>query len=424
MSKTSADARQEFRQHWTLIIAAAIGFSFTSVITASTGLFMEPLSREFGWSRTLVSSGISITSILTFLFSPLFGVFIDKIGTRRLALPGLVLLAIVIASLSTLTGSHLQWFAIWTLYAVAALATKSTVWTAAVNSTFTAGRGLALGLVLSGSALAQTITPPLTHFLIQTQGWRLAFVWLGLGWGSIAVLMCAIWLRDGYDIGRRERAARAAAGEKSAPLLDVPGLSVQEAWRSAALWRIAISTFVIMVVTIALMVHQFPILTAAGVTRTNAAYYAGLAGIAGIVGKLITGVLLDRFPARWVGGLTIGAAALTFVLLLLPGASPPIIITAMVINGYASGAKLQIVGYLTAAYCGMRNFGTIFGTMASLIAAGSGLGPVLGGLIFDVYGNYDPFLWGGIVGTLLSAFLLFGLGDYPDWKKEPETAFA
>ena len=88
----------------------------------------------------------------------------------------------------------------------------------------------------------------------------------------------------------------------------------------------------------------------------------------------------------------------------------------MLINGYAAGTKLQLVGYLTAAYCGMRNFGTIFGAMASLIAAGSGLGPLVGGLVFDFYGSYVPYLWGGIFGTLASAWLLYGLGPYPDWR--------
>src|SRR3546814_10153932 len=79
--------------------------------------------------------------------------------------------------------------------------------------------------------------------------------------------------------------------------------------RDPALWRISISTFVIMTVTIGLVVHQIPILTDAGFSRETAALYALPAGLAGIVGKLVTGWLLDRFPARWVGGLSIGATA-------------------------------------------------------------------------------------------------------------------
>lgn len=423
-SETKALARQEWRQYWPLVAAASVAFSFTSIMTAAAGLFIEPLSREFGWSRTLVSSGLSITAFTTFFLSPLFGVLIDRIGTRRLALPGLCLMALTIASLSLLSGSVVMWFTIWTVYAGAALATKSTVWTAGVASAFDAGRGLAMGLTLSGSALAQAITPPLTNYLIAEFGWRMAFVWLGLGWGSLAIVLCFFWLFDGYDASRRARAENPAAAAGKTLMADAPGLTIAEAWRNAALWRIAISTFVIMVVTIALVVHQIPILQSIGVERTTAAYYAGMAGLAGVAGKLITGWLLDRYAARWVGGLTLAATSLTFILLLLPNRSMPIIFAAMFINGYAAGTKLQIAGYLTSTYGGMKNFGAIFGTMASLIAAGSGLGPLVGGMIFDAYGSYDPYLWFGIVGTFVSAFLIFGLPDYPAWHRQKGRAEA
>lgn len=420
MAQEKLTARQEFGRHWQMVLAAATGFSFTSIMMASSGLFMEPISHEFGWGRTLVSSGVSVTALLTFLFSPLFGVFIDKWGVRRMAIPGLVLMVLVICAFSRLDGSVWQWFAMWTAYTLAALMTKSTVWTASANSTFDAGRGLALALVLSGSAVAQGFTPVLAEYLIRMHGWRMAYVWMALGWGSVAVLVCLFWLRDGYEISRkaiREKPEKARGGA----LLDVPGLSVPQALRSVALWRIAISTFVIMMVTIGLVVHQVPILTAAGFSRETAALYALPAGLAGIAGKLVTGWLLDTYPARWVGGLTIGATSLTFLLLLLPGAPGWAMVLALIINGYAGGTKLQLVGYLTAAYSGMRKFGAIFGLMASVIAAGSGLGPVLGGLIYDTWHSYVPGLWGAFVLTLASAFLLLGLGPYPDWTQQAEN---
>ena len=65
--------------------------------------------------------------------------------------------------------------------------------------------------------------------------------------------------------------------------------------------------------------------------------------------------------------------------------------------------------------------------MASLIAAGSGLGPLVGGMVYDYFGTYDPFLYFGIVGTLFSSMLILGLGTYPNWteaKAEPKEAFA
>jgi len=310
-----------------------------------------------------------------------------------------------------------MWFALWSLYAVASLATKSTVWTASVASTFDAGRGLALGLTLSGSALAQTFTPPLTNWLIAEHGWRWAFVGLGLGWGGAALILCFFFLFDGYDRSRLKK-DDAAAG---APLLDKPGLTPQQALRSRELWFIAASTFLMMVITIALVVHQFPILTGTGMTRGAAAGAAGLAGAAGIVGKLVTGWLLDRYPARWVGGITLGLTAITFVLLLLPGAGPMTVAIAFIVNGYAAGTKLQIAGYLTASYGGMKSFGVIYGVMAACMAAAAGLGPLLAGAVYDLTGSYGLFLLAGAIGCAFGGAMIISLPAYPRWARTEDA---
>lgn len=422
MSDMKSQERAELSQHWKLVMAASIGFAFSSIVSTSTGLFMEPLGKEFGWGRALTASGASITAAFTFLMSPFFGVMIDRWGTRWMALFGTVFAGVMIAGFSLSNGSPWLWVAMWTVYALGAVMIKSTVWTAAVSSVFTAGRGLALGLTLSGTAVAQAIIPPLTNSLIDDFGWRGAFVWLGLGGGAIAFLACYFFLFDGYANAKRKRAAAKSIGPSPAAsddkaLLDVPGLSITEAWRSRALQKIAVTTFIMMVITIALNIHQFEILRSTGLSRTDAAYLSSIAGIAGVAGKLVTGWLLDRYHARWVGGITLGISSLAFALLMLPNLTITLILIAMVINGYTAGTKLQVTSYLISAYGGMRHFGAIFGVIASLIAAGSGLGPVLAGLTYDVFGSYNPFLVAGITGSLLCGALIASLSDYPSWKQ-------
>ena len=415
MDNDKALAKQEFRSHWTLVMAASIGFAFSSIVSSSTGLFMEPLSNAFGWGRALASSGASITAALTFFMSPLFGMAVDRYGTRRMALAGITGAALLISSFSLSTGSPALWIGMWVLYAFPAVMIKSTVWSAAISSVFTHGRGLALGLTLSGTAVAQAIIPPVTNYLIDDYGWRGAFVWLGLGGGSLALIACIFYLFDGYDISKKKREEKGET--QSGQLLDAPGLSIPEAWRSQALWRIAISTFIMMIITIALNVHQFEILRSSGVDRTSAAWYSSIAGIMGIVGKLVTGWLLDRYHVKWVGSLTLGMTAIAFIILMMPNLSATMIVMAMAVNGYSAGTKLQIASYLTAAYGGMRNFGAIFGAIASLIAAGSGLGPIIAGLVYDQTGSYHPFLIFGIIGSFVSSVLIYGLGNYPVWAK-------
>jgi len=414
-----ATAAEEWRRRWPLVVAAIVGFSFHSVMTSFAGLFIGPVGDEFGWTKTQVTAGLSLSSVTVTILSPFFGVVIDRWGTRRLALPGLVMKAAVFASFALVSASVAQWLTIWFIYALTSLAVKSTVWTTAVAGVFTAGRGLALGVVMSGTALSQIIVPPLGNWLIGEFGWRAAFVWLGVGWGGAAFILCLFFLYDAHDDVRKAR----AAGDTNAKRVDLPGLTLREAWRNSALWRIAISTFVMMLFTIALVVHQISILQESGVSRTSAAWLASLAGAAGIAGKLVTGRLLDRFRPNLVGGLTLAAAGLGFALLLEPFRTQTLIVVAMLINGYASGTKLQICAYLTSRYAGMKNFGTIFSVMASLIALGSGLGPVLGGIAYDLQGDYTLLLLGGIAGSLLSGAMIFGLGGYPDWDEQaPATS--
>jgi MFS family permease len=83
-SPVRSSAAEEWRRNWTLVLACFVGFSFFSVPTASLGVFMEPIGQEFGWGRTLLSAGTTMTSVVTALLSPVVGMMIDRFGARRL----------------------------------------------------------------------------------------------------------------------------------------------------------------------------------------------------------------------------------------------------------------------------------------------------------------------------------------------------
>lgn len=419
MNEATRGQLQEWKSAWTLVLASAIGFSFFSVLLAATGLFIGPLSREFGWSRSLLSAGPGIATAVTALLSPFYGALIDRMGSRRLALPGIVAVMAATCTFAWANGSEVQWIALWAVFGVIVTSIKSTIWTTAVAGVFEKGRGLALGITVAGTALAQAVVPPLGNFLIEQFGWRGAFVWFGLGWGGLTLLLCALFLYDAHDRAVRV-ATRAGTAVGARASVRLPGLTKAEALRSRPLWQVAISTFVVMLLTIGLGIHLFPILTESGVSRTNAAWLSSLTGVAGIIGKLATGVLLDRFRPNWIGGITMGITAVTFLLLITSLHSMPAIIVALVVNGYAAGTKMQICAFLTAGYAGMRNFGAIYGTMSAIVALASGLGPFIAGLIYDHAGGYGPFLWAGVVGCTLGGALLVTLPPYPRWSEESE----
>lgn len=410
----------EWKTHWPLVLAAAIGFSFFSVMMASTGLFFEPLTREFGWSRTVLSSGPSISSILTAVLGPFLGALIDRFGSRKVVLPGLVLTIFSIASFGLANGSEVQWLVLWVVFGIVAVSIKSTAWTAAVLGVFRNSSGLALGLTLSGTAVSQIVLPPLGNWLIEQFGWRLAFVILGLGWGGVTFVLCIFFLFDAHD---RRGSAHRHETEGSEPET-LPGLTSREALRDSALWRIGVSNFVVMALTMGLTIHLFPILTEAGIDRSTAALLTSLSGVAAIVGKLVTGWLLDRLSPNWVGGITLAAAALAFLLLVQGIRSPALIVVAMLVNGYAAGTKTQITGLMTARYGGMRNFGKIYGVMSALMALAAGLGPTLAGVTYDKFGGYSPFLIAGALGCLLGGMLMVTLPPYPEWERREASKAA
>jgi predicted MFS family arabinose efflux permease len=407
-------AAEEWRRGWGTVLACFVGFSFLSLMTGTVSMFIQPVSEEFGWSRTLVASGVSIGAVATTLGSPFAGLLYDRFGARRLAIPGVTITALSIAAFAFANGSPAQWFALWFFYAFVSLMAKGTLWTAAVANVFDKSRGLALGITFSGSALTSVALPPVTIWLIDEFGWRIAYVWLGLGWGGVTLLFCLFFLFDVRDRPAADgTSAQAPKGERP----ELPGLTLGEAWRNSALWRIGISTVLTMVLSLGLSIHMVPILTGAGVTRINAAWLLSLAGIAGLLGKMVSGVLLDRFRPNWIGGLTLGMSALAFGLLIDGILSPALIVFAMVVNGYTTGTKVQVVSYLTARYAGMRNYGTLVGVMNSCMSAGLIIGPVFAGLVFDLSGNYTLFLISGTVLSIVCGLLLFSLPAYPDFAR-------
>lgn len=412
-----AGAAQEWQSSWPLVMAAFFGMAFHSVTTYSFGLFIQPLSAEFGWSRAEVSAGLSLAAVLSIPLSPILGALVDRWGARRLGLPGIVLMALCLVSFSTANGSVAQWLGLWMAYAVFSVGVNSTVWAAAVSGVFTAARGLALGVTLSGIAFAQTFAPPLTQWLIESFGWRIAFIGLGVGWGAPAFLICVFFFYDSHQFRHKVVHRDATLFED-----DIPGLSLSAAFQDRALWRIGAATLTMMVLTIGVIVHQVPLLVEMGVSRQTAAYLASLTGIAGLVGKLTTGYLMDRFHAGVVSGLTIGIAAVAFFLLLDPTGSLPVVVLAMIILGYSSGSKLQICAYQTGRYGGIRNFGKIFGFMSCLVGLGAGLGPFLAGLTYDLSGGYKALVAVGVPASLMSGFLLFRLGPYPIWASSSRPA--
>ncbi len=412
MAEQPLTALGEWKRHWPLALSATVGFTYSPMGTYSLGLFMEPLQKEFGWERSEISSGLIVLSVFAILFTAPVGALIDRFGARRNAIPGIVLGIVAIFALSFANGALWQWLALWTFYAVASLFIKTTVWCTAVSKAFSASRGLALGVVLCGSGLSQSLTPIVAQQLIDGYGWRQAYQLMAIGWGGLVLLLLLLFF---HDVSGHSAPAKLPGGSDSdsAPPQILPGYTFREAMRTRPVIRICAAVFIGSIISVGIAVHLVPIIVETGLSRGAAAGIAGLAGLSAIAGKLLTGTLLDRFRGSLIPFASFSLPSVGLALLLLPAPGFWLTGLSVVILGFAAGSVTQSQAYLITRYAGLRAYGAVLGIVSSIIGLTLGFAPWFAGKVFDVTGSYQLVLTIGIPCTLAAGALVFGLGAYP-----------
>ena len=409
MAEAPKTAGQEWRTHWPLVMAATFGLSFGAMPTSTLGLFMQPLKGEFGWSVSEMALGMTIFALITTPLTPFAGALVDRYGARAVGLPAIALTGLMFAAFAVIGGPLWHWFAIWVLYSLASLGIRTPVWNSAVSASFSAGRGLAIAIVLSGMAVTQILAPTITHWLIEDYGWRTAYIGLGIGWGGLGFLLVLLFFHDA-----RSRRGLASARSTSDGPRELPGgLTLREALRNRRIQRIALAIFLQSIIGGAIAVHLVPLLVSGGLTRGEAAGLAGAMGAGSFIGKLLSGWLVDRYRIGLLPFAAFAMPGLGYLLLLLVPGSFQISALAIFLVGLGGGAGLQITIYLTTRYAGVAHFGKIFGLISSLMGLAGGFGPLLGGLIFDATGSYTVLLPIAIPMAFTAGLSVAGLGPYP-----------
>ncbi|MDG2004832.1 MAG: MFS transporter [Novosphingobium sp.] len=402
---SEATPAQEWRGNWPVVLAGAAGGCLASVHLYSIGVMIDPLEREFGWSRAQVSSGLSVVAVVAVLLSPLIGMVIDRIGARRVGLLGICLFCFFLALLSQATDSIALWWAMWLGIALAAACIAPTVWAAGVTSLFSASRGMALAVTLCGTSIGALIVPLVTHLLVDSLGWRGAYLGLAGIWGLVVLPLVWFGFSSSIDRSRKQQGQGKAAAP---PLKDGP-----PALRSILSWRfIRLTLGAITIVTVAssLIANFVPILVAEGHTAGRAAAMAGLVGAGSMIGRLIGGYLLDRIDGRLVCGISVLTPVGTCLALLFMPGSVVLVSAGIFVLGLAVGVEWDGVAYLASRHFGVASFGTIFGTIGGMSLLLNGMGPVITNYSFDVTGTYVAALWAFIPLCLVSSAMFFLLG--------------
>lgn len=403
-----SEGRAEWRAHWTVVVASIVGIMIGQAHLYSLGVMTAPLEQEFGWSRTQLNSGLLIISMVIFPLAPVVGMVIDRVGPRKIALCGVITYTLSIALLSLARQPLWTWWLLWLLVAFGHLLIKPTVWVTAITSLFSKSRGLALATALSASGLAASVVPIVTALLLESFGWRTAYLMLGGMIGLISVPIIGLFFWSARD----KRSTFAPAAPKSTAPSEIKR-PLRDELKSFTLLKLVATALIMSIVGAGLIVSMVPILKSSGFSTANAAAIVGVIGVSQIVGRLSAGLLLDRVDARFVGAVTLSCPSVTCLILIFAPGSAPLAILAVIVFGVSVGAEVEVIAYLAGKIFSPTNFGTLFGVIVGLMSLGNGLGPVLGGLSYDLAGSYVPALWGAVPLSLLSAYLIVSVGRYP-----------
>lgn len=406
--QSSALSVEEFRRGWKPLFAAFVGAAcgINAIPFYTHGVFVVPVSKEFGWSRGATQFAFSFVMMGAMILAPIIGRFVDQFGARRIGISSVFAVGVGFALISFTGSSIWSFYALWILMTLIGTGTNPVTWTRVVAQWFEKNRGFALALTMAGTGVIGTFAPRIAAWAIEEYGWRGAYQVLGLGIVVIGVPIVYLFFRD-------RPVAESTPGHGGGSDLS-GGLSIGEAMRGYRFWALGISMLLICGCVAGLITNLVPMLTDKGIDRGTAAGYASLLGISVIVGRVVAGYLIDFIWAPAVGFVFLIAPAITCVM-LAGEISPGVLIFIVPLIGLAAGAEIDMLSYLTVRYFGMENYGVIYGGQFVFFSIGSGFAPAIFGAVFDSFGGYAPILWVSAGCFVFGSFLLLALGRYPSF---------
>jgi predicted MFS family arabinose efflux permease len=265
---------------------------------------------------------------------------------------------------------------------------------------------LALSLAMMGNSVTIIVAPQLANYLIEHQGWRTAYLVLGLGWGGLVTLTTFFMLHDG-----RNRPTDDAGVEL--PQAELTGYTVREGLRSGAFIRLNSAAVICNILNIGFIVHLVEILTWGGVPRDTAVLIYSSLGLSMLVGSFSFGLVGDRLPAKWATAFTVAGPAVSCALLLQPGIPVWQGAVAVLFFGFVIGAQMPSFTYTSTLQLGMRSFGALQGFGNISVSIATAVAPLVAARIFDTTHSYTGYLMIGIPLCLVAALILLTLSSKP-----------
>lgn len=376
---------------WVVFASAVIVFLTGGTFFYGFSVLFNPIVREFGWSRAAVSFAFSLRTEVGGIAAPIVGFLVDRVGPRRLMVIGVAIVALGFFLLSR-TQELWAFYGSIVVIAIGMSAAAGPVSMVAVTYWFRRRRGRALAFLAMGTGSSGIMVVVLA-WLISAFDWRNALLIIAVVQLAVCIPL-ALSIRDRpEDIGLHpdgdppdtngEEKVAVAPG-----LMEPEGLTVRQALRSSAFWRLALAVSLGNLGTMAIIVHQIPFFTGS-VGLSEGAAAASVTGmtLVSVGGRFGFGYVSDFIDKRFVMA---GAYALLALAVLLFAAvyEPWQIFLVLPLFGLGWGGIIPVRPALQAEVFGLRAFGAIQGLVFTIATLGGLIGPVFAGWMYDQTESY------------------------------------
>jgi MFS family permease len=372
---------------WVIVAVCALMTCVTYGLFYSYGVFFLPLADHFKWDRAAVSLVYSAAVLIRGAVSIGTGWLADRYGARKIMIFCGIIMGIGFLLSSQVTALW-QFFLTYAVIEAIGMSGIFGIGTAMASRWFTKNRGLALGIVASGSGLGTLLLVPASERLVRAVEWSQAFVIIGIAAGVLMVAS-ACFLRAPPDY-------TSAAIEKRG---HSDGASLGEAIRDSRMWLILVSFLLFFFGMQIVMVHLVNYATDMGIDPLVAATFVSIIGAVSIAGRLTIGLSVDKAGLYINLILTRVFLMLSFILLLFTRSAWSFYLFA-VLFGIPYGGEATQIPLVIGRFFGTRALATLMGVTLFIIGLGGAFGPWFAGKIFDTTGSYN---WAFIAGAIAAA---------------------
>jgi MFS transporter, OFA family, oxalate/formate antiporter len=385
-----------------LVVAAAFAVTFVGFGSAYTfSAFIGPLQKDFVASRAAVSLVFSLAGFLYFGFGIVSGPLADRWGSRRLAVIGMLLTGIGLASASA-ARNLTEVYAAYGLGVGLGVGCSYVPAVGAVQRWFAKRRGFASGLAVSGIGVGTLIMPPLASVLIAARGWREAYLVLGGLAAFVGVGMALMIENDPSDRGLGPDGDPPPSGGEPRGLA---GASLGEAMRSRRFINLYVACLICSFGVFVPFVHLAPYAVDHGIRQSVAVLLLGAIGVGSTAGRFLLGGLADRMGRRVALVMMFVGMALALAVWALSTDAWSLAAFA-VAYGVFYGGWVAVLPAVVMDYFGGRNVSGTIGVLYTSVAFGTLIGPSAAGLAFDVTQSYTVPILASVCANIIAALIV------------------